>query len=72
MPAVPFAANTGDVATPFESVVALAVIAVVSENVALAPDAGAVNITTKPLAGPPLVVTVATSADANVPLTEWL
>jgi hypothetical protein len=60
------------VATPLESVIAVAVIEVVSENVALAPDAGAVKVTTKPPAGPPLVVTVATSADANIPSTEWL
>jgi hypothetical protein len=72
VPAVPFALKLGDVASPFPSVVAVAVVDVVSENVALAPVAGAVKVTTKPLTGTPLLVTVATRAAPNAPFTEWL
>jgi hypothetical protein len=61
--------SAGDVATPFASVVALAVWEVVSEKVALAPVAGAVNVTVTPPVGVPFVVTVATSAAPNVPFT---
>jgi hypothetical protein len=49
--------------------VALAVWEVVSEKVALAPVAGAVNVTVTPPVGVPFVVTVATSAAPNVPFT---
>src|SRR5579859_2323489 len=62
----------GDVTNPFASVVAVAVVEAVSEKVALGPVTGAANVTTKPLTGPPLLVTVATSAVPNVPLTPWL
>jgi hypothetical protein len=63
------AVKLGDVATPFTSVVAVAVVEVVSENVALGPVAGAVNVTTNPLTGAPSLVTVATSAAPKAPFT---
>lgn len=64
---VPFAVKVGAVALPFASVVACALVEP-PVNVPLAPEPGAVNVTTTPLVGDPLVVTVATSADANAEL----
>ena len=60
-PAVAFAVNVGDVATPFESVVAVAV-ADPLPKVPLAPVDGAVNVTVTPLFGVPAVDTVAPKA----------
>ena len=69
VPVAPFAATDGDVAMPFTSVVVVAVLEVVSENVALAPLAGAVKVTTTPLVGAPSVITVATNAASKAPFT---
>jgi hypothetical protein len=66
------AVKAGDTATPFTSVVPVAVREEVSENVALGPVAGDVNVTTTPLAGVPFEVTVATSAAPNVASMPWL
>jgi hypothetical protein len=41
-------------------------------NVPLAPEAGAVKVTTTPLVGDPPVVTVATKGEANAVLTTVL
>jgi hypothetical protein len=71
-PEVPFAMNAGDVAIPFKSVVAVAVLEEVLENVPLGPMDGAVNVTTTPLVGAPFVVTVATRAAPNAALMAWL
>ena len=71
-PAVPFAVNAGDVAIPFTSVVAVAVLDEVLENVPPGPVDGAVNVTTTPLVGAPFVVTVATRAAPNAALIAWL
>jgi len=49
-PAVVFAVNAGEAATPLELVVAVAVF-VAPVNVPLAPVAGAANVTTAPLTG---------------------
>jgi hypothetical protein len=49
-PAVVFAVNAGEVATPLELVVAVAVF-VAPANVPLAPVAGAANVTAAPLTG---------------------
>jgi hypothetical protein len=57
---------------PLESVVAVVTFLLVSENFPLAPLAGAVNVTTTPLVGDPLVVTVATIGVPNAPSTAWL
>jgi hypothetical protein len=62
VPAVEFAVNTGEVATPLELVVA---VFTPPAKLPLAPDEGAVNVTVTPLAGDPFVVTVATSGAAN-------
>jgi hypothetical protein len=70
-PAVPFAVNVDDVATPLAFVVSVSV-AVPPANVPLAPDPGAVNVTVTPLLGVPLVDTVATSGAANAVLTVAL
>jgi hypothetical protein len=51
---------------------AVLVLVAVSANVPLAPEDGALNVTTMPLAGEPLVVTIATSAIPKAPLTAWL
>jgi len=59
-----FAVNVEEVATPFESVVFVSE-AVPPENVPLAPDAGAVNVTVTPAVEVPPVVTVATRGAAN-------
>jgi hypothetical protein len=67
------AVNVGEVATPFESVVAVAVFAGAElPNVPLAPEDGAVKVTVTPLAGDPPEVTVATSGAANAVLTAAL
>jgi adenine/guanine phosphoribosyltransferase-like PRPP-binding protein len=60
------------VATPVESVIAFAVVEVVSEKVPLAPVDGAVNVTVMPPAGVPFVVTVATSGTPNAASIAWL
>ena len=49
-PAVVFAVNAGEAATPLEFVVVVAVF-VAPANVPLAPVAGAANVTTAPLTG---------------------
>jgi hypothetical protein len=72
VPSIPLAVKAGDVATPFTSVVAVAVSEEVSENVALGPVAGDVNVTMTPEAGVPFEVTVATSAAPNVASMAWL
>lgn len=72
VPSVPLAVKAGDVATPFTSVVAVAVSDEVSENVALGPVAGDVNVTMTPGAGVPFEVTVATSAAPNAASMAWL
>jgi hypothetical protein len=65
-PAVAFAVNTADVATPDALVVA---VFTPPANVPLAPLAGGVNVTTTPLTGLfPASVTVATNAAANAVL----
>ena len=65
---MPFAVNTGDVATP-ELLVCTAAVADPPANVPLAPLAGAVNVTVAPDTGfPPASVTVATSGFANAAL----
>jgi hypothetical protein len=71
-PAVPFAMNAGEVAIPFTSVVAVAVLEKVLENVPPGPVVGAANVTTTPLVGVPFVVTVATRAAPNAALMAWL
>ena len=60
--------NTADVARPFESEVAVAVLFTAFANVPLAPDVGAVNVTETPLAGLPFEVTNATRGDAKGPM----
>src|SRR5690242_9286164 len=68
-PAVPFAVNVVDVATPL----ALLTAVFVPVNVPLAPLGGAVNVTTTPLTGLfPASVTVATNGAANAVLTAAL
>jgi hypothetical protein len=62
------AVNTGDVATPLESVVTV-VVFVPPAKVPLAPVAGAVKVTTTPPVPDPPVVTVATSGAAKAVLT---
>jgi hypothetical protein len=47
------AVNVGDVAWPFAAVLAVAVLVPVLENVPLAPEAGAVNVTVTPLTAAP-------------------
>ena len=71
VPVVPLAVNTGDVATPLELVVAVAVL-LPPAKVPLAPVAGAVKVTTTPLVGDPLVATVAANGDVNAVLTAAL
>jgi hypothetical protein len=56
-PAVVFAVNAGEVATPLELVVAV-VVFVAPANVPLAPVAGAVNVTATPLTGDVPFITV--------------
>jgi hypothetical protein len=68
---VELAVNAGDVACPFDPVVAVAV-APPPAKVPLAPDAGAVKVTVAPLVGDPLVVTVATNGAANAAPTVAL
>jgi hypothetical protein len=65
-PAVEFAPNVCEVATPLELVVSVSVVdgGVVS-NRPLAPEAGAVKVTVTPLTGLPPLVTVATKGLAN-------
>jgi len=70
-PTVPFAVNVGDVATPLLSVVACA-LADPPVKVPLAPALGAVNVTTIPLVGFPLIVTVALNGEANAVFTVAL
>lgn len=71
-PAVPFALNGGDVATPDALVVTVAVVPP-PKNVPLAPLPGAVNVTLAPLTGfPPLSFTRAVSGRANAVLTVAL
>ncbi|MGA8984481.1 MAG: hypothetical protein WB470_17520, partial [Candidatus Acidiferrales bacterium] len=65
-PAVAFAVNTADVATPLAFVVA---VFAPPANVPLAPVAGGVNVTTTPLTQAPPFITVATSGAANAVLT---
>jgi len=61
-----------EVATPFEPVVSVSVT-VPFAKVPLAPDAGAVNVTTTPLTGfESASTTVATSGAANAALTAAL
>src|SRR6202035_4329188 len=61
---------TGEVATPFEFVVAVAVLEEVPLNVPLAPVAGAVNVTVRPGTGlEALSSTVALRGNANAVLT---
>jgi hypothetical protein len=68
-PAVPFAVNVVDVATPDEFVVAV----FVPLNDPLAPLDGGVNVTTTPPTGFPLAsFTVACSGDANAVFTVAL
>jgi len=69
VPAWVFAVNEGEMAMPLTSVVAVAVVELVLEKVALGPLVGAVNVTTTPLLGVPFVVTVATRAAPKVPPT---
>ncbi len=65
--------NIAEVATPLALVVAVVVLVVVSANVPLAPDAGAVNVTIAPFTGFwPLSSTVATSGAANAVLVAAL
>jgi hypothetical protein len=69
-PAVAFAVNVADVATPLAFVVA---VFTPPANVPLAPLVGAVNVTTTPLTGLfPASLTVACSGTANVVLTVVL
>jgi hypothetical protein len=63
--------KVGEVAMPLALVVAVAVL-LPPVNVPLAPEAGAVNVTTTPLVPVPPVVTVATSGSANAVLTVAL
>jgi hypothetical protein len=58
-----------EVATPLELVVA---VLAPPAKVPLAPEAGAVNVTTIPLAGDPPLVTVATKGAENAVLTSAL
>ena len=60
------AVSAGDVATPLELVVAVAVV--LPPNAALDPLAGAANVTVAPLTGFPPLVTVTWSAVANAVL----
>lgn len=69
MPIVALAVNTGEAATPLPSVVA---VFTPPANVPVAPDAGAVNVTTTPLIGEPPVVTVASSRAENAAPTNAL
>ena len=71
-PAVPSALKAAAVATPPASVVAVVLPAPVSANVPLAPVAGAVKVTTTPLAGDPFFVTVTTRGTAKAPSIAWL
>ena len=68
---VPLAVNVEDVATPFTSVVAV-VRLLPPVKVPLAPDDGAVKVTSTPLVGFPFVVTVALSGEAKAVLTVAL
>src|SRR5438477_391182 len=64
-PAVPFAVNMGEVATPEASVNTVTEVPP-PVNVPLGPLAGAVNVTLAPLARlPPASLTVATNGPAN-------
>src|SRR6202166_3345708 len=67
-PVAALAVNVGDVATPLAFVVAVAEFVLVPAKVPLAPEAGAVKVTTTPLAGRPPVVTVATRGAAKAVL----
>ena len=61
-----FAVKICEVATPLAFVASVSVAAAGDvENVPLAPEEGAVNVTDTPLAGDPLEVTVACNAAAN-------
>jgi hypothetical protein len=72
-PDVPFAVNAAEVATPLALVIAVVTLVVVSANMPLANDAGAVNVTIAPLTGFwPLSTTVATSGTANAALIAAL
>jgi hypothetical protein len=68
-PIVALAVNTGEAATPRSSVIA---VFTPPANVPLAPDAGAVNVTTAPLIGEPPVVTVASRRAENAAPTNVL
>jgi len=69
LPIVALAVNTGEAATPLSSDIA---VFTPPANVPLAPDVGAVNVTTTPLIGEPPVVTVASSRAENAALTNAL
>lgn len=64
-PAVLFAVQADEVATPLESVVSVSVAP--PGNAQLAPEAGAVKVTETPLAGVPFEVTVADRAANALP-----
>jgi hypothetical protein len=68
---VPLAVKVGEVAMPLASVVAIAVL-LPPAKVPLAPEDGAVKVTTTPLVGNPPVVTVATRGAANAVLISAL
>jgi hypothetical protein len=61
---VAFAVNVVEVAMPFAPVVSVSVASPFAK-VPLAPDAGAVNVTSTPAAGVPFEVTLATSGSAK-------
>jgi hypothetical protein len=63
--------NAEEVAKPFAFVVSVSVAVPVDANVPLAPVAGAVNVTARPLAPDP-AVTTATSGAANAAPTATL
>ena len=72
VPVFPFAVNVEAVAMPFELVIDVVVLVALSLKVPLAPDNGAVNVTSTPLVGTPAVVTVATSGAAKLELITVL
>jgi hypothetical protein len=66
---VALAVNTGEAATPLSSVIA---VFTPPANLPLAPDGGAVNVTTTPLIGERPAVTVANSRAENAAPTNAL
>ena len=70
VPVVPLAVNAGAVAMPLEFVITTAVL--LPLKLPVAPDNGAVNVTTTPLVATPPVVTVATNGAAKFMLITAL